>query len=267
MRAGVIAKKVGMTRYYNTEGSHIPVTLLQLDACQVVDVRTEEKNGYNAVLVGAGSAKPKNVSKSVKGVFAKAKVSPKAKLAEFRVAGDALLKPGSELSVNHYVIGQQVDLVGTSKGKGFAGGMKRHGFGGLEATHGVSISHRSHGSTGQCQDPGRVFKGKKMAGHLGDVRVTSQNVEIVDIDEELGIIAVNGAVPGAKGGYILISDAKKYARPAEAPYPAGLKEANAKPKAAEKPEESAEAENKNDDSAESNNKDVETKEQGVNNGS
>lgn len=222
MRTGLITKKIGMSRFYADNGQHIPVTLLQAEGCQVVAVKTEEKDGYNAVQLGLGDAKIKRVSKAIRGHHAKAKVEPKAKLAEFRVSSDALLNPGDTLSVNHFIPGQYVDVAGTSIGKGFAGGMKRHNFGGLEATHGVSISHRSHGSTGQCQDPGKVFKGKKMAGHMGDTRVTIQNLEIISVDESTGVIVVCGAVPGAKGGYVYVSDAVKRARPSSAPYPAAL---------------------------------------------
>jgi len=239
VRTGVIATKVGTSRFFNSVGGNIPVTLLKLEACQVVDVKTEDKNGYDALQVGAGVAKVKNVSKPLRGHFAKSKVEPKAKLVEFRVSPDALLSVGDELTAGHYVIGQCVDVVGTSKGKGFAGGMKRHNFRGLEATHGVSVSHRSHGSTGQCQDPGRVFKGKKMAGHLGDERVTIQNLEVVDTDVDQGLIVVCGSVPGAKGSYVYISDAIKKARPAEAPFPAGLKAAANNDAKAENAEDAA----------------------------
>jgi large subunit ribosomal protein L3 len=242
MRTGVIATKLGMSRYYHESGKDIPVTLLQVNNCQVVAVRTQEKDGYNAVQLGAANAKVKNVSKSQRGHFAKAKVEPKRNVVEFRVQSEALLEPGQELSASHYVSGQYVDVTGTSKGKGFAGGMKRHGFGGLEATHGVSISHRSHGSTGQCQDPGRVFKGKKMAGHLGDVRVTTQNIEVIDVDEENNIIIVCGAVPGAKGGFVEVSDAVKRARPAEAPFPAAIKGAQAEAAEADVKQAAPEAE-------------------------
>ena len=227
MRSGVIATKLGNSRLYR-EGVNVPVTLLKLESCQVTAVKTEEKDGYNAVQLGAGKAKVKNVNKSLRGHFAKAKVEPKSKLKEFRVSEDAILEVGQEITAEHYVVGQFVDVTGASKGKGFAGGMKRHGFGGLEATHGVSISHRSHGSTGQCQDPGKVFKGKKMAGHLGDVKVTQQNLVVMDTDVEQGIVIVNGSVPGAKGGYVYISDSVKRARPAEAPYPAAVKGAASK---------------------------------------
>lgn len=236
MRTGVIAKKIGMSRYFTEEGAHYPVTLLKMESCQVVSVKTEEKDGYNAVQLGVGEAKTKNVSKALRGHFAKAKITPKQKLAEFRVAKDALLNPGDEISPAHYVTGQIIDVAGTTKGKGFSGGMKRHGFGGLEATHGVSISHRSHGSTGQCQDPGRVFKGKKMAGQYGNVNKTVQNLQVVETDEENGIIVVYGAVPGPKDGYVFVTDANKFARHPEAPYPAGIKGAVNKNTEADKAE-------------------------------
>lgn len=222
-RSGLIAQKVGMTRVFTEKGQHVPVTVLKVDACQVVSVKTTETDGYTAVQLGAGQKKAKNVSKAMRGHFSKTKVEPKAKVAEFLVSEDCLLEAGAELSANHFVAGQFVDLVGTSIGKGFAGAMKRHNFGGLEATHGVSISHRSHGSTGQCQDPGRVFKGKKMAGHMGNVRTTVQSLEVVSTDEDRGLILVKGSAPGAKGGWLLISDAKKKALPADVPTPAALK--------------------------------------------
>ena len=222
MRSGVIAKKLGMTRLFNEAGQHVPVTVLQLDGVQVVSVRSQERDGYTAVQLGAGTAKVKRVSKAMRGHFAKASVLPKRKLAEFRVSEDAVLEPGATLSAGHYVAGQKIDIAGTSQGKGFAGAMKRHNFGGLRASHGVSVSHRSHGSTGQCQDPGKVFKGKKMAGQMGNVRVTTQNLQIVSVDEEDNVILVHGAVPGPKGGWVLVSDAIKVARPGEAPFPAGL---------------------------------------------
>jgi len=227
MRTGLIAKKLGMSRLYTPEGQHVPVTVLQVEGCQVVATRTVERDGYCAVQLGVGQVKTKNVSKAMRGHFAKAEVEPKRKLAEFRVGADGLLAVGAELSVGHFVPGQFVDVVGTSIGKGFAGGMKRHNFGGLRASHGVSVSHRSHGSTGNRQDPGRTFKGKKMAGHLGDVRVTVQNLRIVSTDEARGLIFVRGAVPGSADGYVLVSDAKKRARPKEAPFPAALKGAPA----------------------------------------
>ena len=222
MRSGVIARKLGMTRIFNDAGRHVPVTVLKMDDVQVVSHLTAEKNGYTALQLGAGSAKAKNVSKAMRGHFAKASVLPKAKLAEFRVAEDALVEVGSTLAPSHFVAGQKVDVAGTSQGKGFAGAMKRHNFGGLRASHGVSISHRSHGSTGQCQDPGKVFKGKKMAGHMGAERVTTQNLEIVAVDDTQGIILIEGAVPGSKNSWVLISDAFKKVHPEEAPFPAGL---------------------------------------------
>lgn len=224
MRTGLIAEKVGMTRIFTPQGSHIPVTVLKLDACEVVAVRTDENDGYNAVQLGVGKAKAKRVNKAMRGHFAKARVEAKKHIAEFRVSEDGLLDVGQELSAKHFVAGQFVDVCGTSIGKGFAGAMKRHNFSGLRASHGVSISHRSLGSTGQSQDPGRVFKGKKMAGHLGDKQVTVQNLEIVATDEERGLILIKGAVPGAQGGIVLVRDAVKRAAPAELPFPAALKE-------------------------------------------
>jgi large subunit ribosomal protein L3 len=225
MRAGVIAQKVGMTRVFTGEGEHVPVTVLKLESCQVVDVRTSEKHGYDAVQLGVGKAKVKNLSKAVRGHFAKAKVEPKRKMVEFRVSSDALLDVGAEIGANHFVAGQRVDVRGTSIGKGFAGSMKRHNFAGLEASHGVSISHRSHGSTGNRQDPGRTFPGKKMAGHLGDKHSTVLNLTVVSTDAERGLILVRGAVPGADGGWVLVSDAKKKALPKDVPMPAGLRAA------------------------------------------
>ena len=215
MRSGVIAQKVGMTRIYTDAGEHVPVTVLRMESCQVVAQRTEEKNGYTAVQLGAGVAKVKNVSKAQRGHFAKAKVEPKKKLAEFRVSKENLLEVGAELSAEHFVVGQFVDVVGTTIGKGFAGSMKRWNFGGLRATHGVSVSHRSHGSTGNRQDPGRTFPGKKMAGHLGVERVTQQNLKIVQTDADQGLIYVHGAVPGHEGAYVLVKDAVKRALPKE----------------------------------------------------
>jgi large subunit ribosomal protein L3 len=193
IRSGVIAKKMGMTRLFMEDGKQIPVTVLQLDNLQVVAQRTEEKDGYTAVQLGAGSAKAKRTSAAMRGHFAAAKVEPKRKVAEFRVNADALIEVGAEISADHYLEGQYVDVAGTSIGKGFQGAMKRWNFGGLRATHGVSISHRSHGSTGQCQDPGRVFKGKKMAGHMGAARVTTQNLQVVKTDAARGLIMVKGA--------------------------------------------------------------------------
>ncbi|GGE36245.1 50S ribosomal protein L3 [Actibacterium pelagium] len=225
MRSGVIAKKVGMTRLFMEDGKQIPVTVLQLDNLQVVAQRTAETDGYTAVQLGAGSAKAKRTSAPMRGYFAKANVAPKRKLAEFRVAPENLIAVGEEISADHYLEGQYVDVSGTSIGKGFAGAMKRHNFGGLRATHGVSISHRSHGSTGQCQDPGRVFKGKKMAGHMGAARVTTQNLQVVKTDAERGLVFIKGAVPGAKGGWVTVKDAVKKAAPEGLAYPAALKSA------------------------------------------
>ncbi|MBM3597875.1 MAG: 50S ribosomal protein L3 [Alphaproteobacteria bacterium] len=222
MRTGLIAQKMGMSRVFADDGSHVPVTVLKVDACQVVAVRTKDKDGYTAVQLGVGKAKVKNVSKPMRGHFAKAKVEPKRKLVEFRVDDKGLLEVGAELSVEHFLPGQFVDVAGTSIGKGFAGVMKRWNFAGLEASHGVSISHRSHGSTGNRQDPGRTFPGKKMAGHLGDKRITVQNLKIVSTDAARGLIMIKGAVPGAKGGYVLVTDAKKRKAPKEAPVPAAL---------------------------------------------
>ena len=229
-RTGLIVRKEGMTRIFDEDGRHIGVTVLKLDECQVVSVCTQERNGYNSVQLGAGKAKIKRTSKANRGHFAKAKVEPKKKLAEFRVSNENLPPVGAELSVNHFVVGQYVDVCGTSIGKGFAGAMKRHNFGGMRATHGVSISHRAHGSTGQCQDPGKVFKGKKMAGQMGNERVTTQNLKVVAVDEEEGLILVSGAVPGAKSGWVLITDAVKKPLHEDAPLPAGIKETAAPPK-------------------------------------
>jgi large subunit ribosomal protein L3 len=223
MRAGLIARKLGMTRVFTDAGEHVPVTVLQVDKCEVVAVRTPEKDGYSAVQLGVGSAKVKNTSKAMRGHFAKAKVEPKRKVGEFRVPPEAALPVGAEIGADHFVAGQRVDVVGTSIGKGFAGAMKRHNFGGLRATHGVSISHRSHGSTGNRQDPGRTFPGKKMAGHLGDRRVTTLNLKVVSTDAERGLILVQGSVPGAEGGYVLVRDAVKRKAPEGLPFPAALR--------------------------------------------
>ena len=223
LRSGVIAKKLGMTLLFLEDGRQVPVTVLQLDNLQVVAQRTAEKDGYTAVQLGAGAAKAKRTTAAMRGHFAKANVAPKRKIAEFRVSPENMIGVGEELTADHYFEGQFVDIAGTSIGKGFAGAMKRHNFGGLRASHGVSISHRSHGSTGQCQDPGKVFKGKKMAGHLGAVRVTTQNLEIVRTDADRGLIMVKGAVPGSKGGWVTIKDAVKKPAHADAPHPAGLK--------------------------------------------
>ena len=222
MRTGLLAKKLGMTRLFKDDGTHVPVTVLHIDDVQVVAARTEAKDGYNAVQVGWGRAKPKRVSKPNKGHFARAKVEPKKKLVEFRVAAEALLEPGVALTAAHFVVGQRVDVCGMTKGKGFAGAMKRWNFAGLEASHGVSISHRSHGSTGNRQDPGKTFKNKKMAGHLGVERVTTLSLEVAAVDAGRGLVMVKGAVPGAKGGFVRVRDAVKRARPEAAPYPAAV---------------------------------------------
>lgn len=245
MRTGVLAKKVGMTRVFAEDGAHVPVTVLSLEGCHVLGVRTNEdreveikkkgkaagkvtrNDGYTAVVLGAGSRKAKNTPKPQRGQFAKAKSEPTAIVREFRVPGDMLLEVGAEITADHYVPGQKIDVVGTTKGKGFAGSMKRWNFGGLRATHGVSISHRSHGSTGQRQDPGKVFKGKKMAGHLGMERVTVQNLEVVRTDPERGLILVKGAVPGAENSWVEIRDAVKSALPEGAPSPAAIRGAGA----------------------------------------
>lgn len=242
MRTGVIAKKVGMTRVFSADGAHVPVTVLSLEDCQVVGVRTKETrhtdvkkrgevvgkvdrtDGYTAVVLGAGARKAKNIAKAQRGQFAKAGVEPKAMVREFRVSDDMLLEVGARISAAHFVPGQKVDISGVTKGRGFTGAIARWRFGGLRATHGVSVSHRSHGSTGQRQDPGRTFRGKKMAGHYGVERVTTQNLEIVRTDPERGLILVKGAVVGAENGWVEIRDAMKYGSPAEAPKPAGLRD-------------------------------------------
>ncbi|MEM8573364.1 MAG: 50S ribosomal protein L3 [Pseudomonadota bacterium] len=251
MRSGVIAQKVGMTRIFTDAGEHIPVTVLRLENCQVVGQRTAEKNGYTAVQLGAGRAKVKRLTRAQRGGFAVANVEPKRKVAEFRVSPENMIDVGAEITADHFVEGQFVDASGTSIGKGFAGGMKRHGFGGLRASHGVSINHRSLGSTGQCQDPGKVFKGKKMAGHMGDVSVTTQNLRVVKTDAERGLIMIRGAVPGAKGGWVLLRDAVKRTLPDGAPVPGAIrksaedlapaKETAATEAAAEAPAEAGEA--------------------------
>ena len=223
MRCGLVAQKVGMTRVFNDAGEHVPVTVLKVDTLQVVAVRSEEKDKYTAVQLGYGKAKVKNVTQPMRGHFAKAKVEPKKKLIEFRVAKDAVLEVGAELVPSHFVPGQFVDVVGTTIGRGFTGSMVRWNFHGLEASHGVSVSHRSHGSTGNRQDPGRTFPGKKMAGHLGSERVTTQNLKVVATDVEQGLIMIQGAVPGHEGTFILIKDAVKRKLPKEAPFPAALK--------------------------------------------
>jgi large subunit ribosomal protein L3 len=247
MRSGVIAQKVGMTRIFTDAGEHIPVTVLRLDRCQVLGHRTSEKNGYTALQLGAGRPKVKRLTRAARGHFAVANVEPKRKLAEFRVSPDNLIEVGAEFTADHFVEGQYVDVSGTSIGKGFAGAMKRHGFGGLRASHGVSVSHRSHGSTGQRQDPGKVFKGKKMAGQLGNVNVTTQNLRVIKTDTERGLIMIGGAVPGAKGGWVLLRVAVKRASPDAAPKPGAFRKGDqsgqAKQAKAEKAEQAEKTEN------------------------
>lgn len=236
MRTGLIAQKVGMTRLFSEEGAHVPVTVLKVDKCEVVSVRTTERDGYTAVQLGVGAAKIKNVTKAMRGHFAKANVVPKRKLAEFRVSADAVLELGVELGADHFVAGQFVDVTGTTIGKGFAGSMKRWNFHGLRATHGVSVSHRSHGSTGNRQDPGRTFPNKKMAGHLGVEQVTIQNLRVVATDADKGLVMVRGAVPGNDGGYVLIRDAVKRKAPRDLPFPAAVRGRAAADEAAERKE-------------------------------
>ncbi len=248
MRTGLIAQKVGMTRVFDADGAHVPVTVLKVDGCYVTGQRTADKDGYVALQLGAGAAKVNRVSKPERERFAKAKVAPRKRLVEFRVADDALIEVGSELGADHFVPGQFVDVSGTSIGKGFAGAMKRWGFGGMRASHGVSISHRAHGSTGNNQDPGKVFKNKKMAGHMGDRRVTTQNLEVVKVDVERGLILVRGAVPGSEGGWVTVRDAVKRKLPDSAPFPGAVKtaapaeEAQSEPAAEAPAEETAAAE-------------------------
>lgn len=243
MRSGVIVQKLGMTRIFTDAGEHIPVTVLKLDSCQVVGHKTVEKNGYTALQLGVGTAKVKRLTKADRGQFAVAKVEPKRKVVEFRVSPENLVGIGEEIIADHYFAGQYVDVAGTSIGKGFAGAMKRHNFGGLRASHGVSVSHRSHGSTGQCQDPGKVFKGKKMAGQMGNERVTVQNLQIVKTDTDRGLIMVKGAVPGAKGGWVMLQDAVKKPAAENAIFPAALRSAAAEAaKAAAEAEAAAAAE-------------------------
>ena len=222
MRTGVIAKKLGMARFFDEGGVHVPVTVLSLDGCQVTGQRTQDKDGYVALQLGAGAKKAKNTSKALRGHFAKAQVEPKREVVEFRVSEDNLIEVGAEFTADHFVAGQKVDVTGLTVGKGFAGAMKRWNFGGMRATHGVSVSHRAHGSTGNRQDPGKTFKNKKMAGHLGVERVTTQNLEVAGVDAEKGLLLIKGAVPGAKGGYVMIRDAEKRARHADAPFPAAV---------------------------------------------
>jgi large subunit ribosomal protein L3 len=226
MRSGVIAQKVGMTRIFTDAGEHVPVTVLKMEKLQVLSQRTDDKHGYTAIQVGAGTRKPSRLTKSDRGTFAVANVEPKRKLAEFRVSPENLIEVGAEITADHFVPGQFVDVTGTSQGKGFQGAMKRWNFGGLRATHGVSVVHRSHGSTGQRQDPGKVFKGKKMAGHLGDERVTTQNLVVAKIDVERGLLMIRGAVPGSKGGWVVVRDAVKKKPHAEAPTPGAFKPAS-----------------------------------------
>lgn len=243
MRSGVIAQKMGMTRLFTEAGEHVPVTVLRLAQCQVIAHRSKDKDGYVALQLGAGSRKVKNVSKPERGRFAIAKVEPKRRLAEFRVSEDALIPVGAEITADHFVVGQYVDVTGTTIGKGFAGGMKRWNFAGLRASHGVSISHRSIGGTGGRQDPGKTFKNKKMPGHLGVERVTTLNLRVVQTDVERGLIMLEGAVPGAKGGWIMVRDAVKKALPKEAPKPGRFRSppAGATPSAAAAPAETAPA--------------------------
>jgi large subunit ribosomal protein L3 len=240
MRTGVIAKKMGMARFFDEAGVHVPVTVLSLEGCQVTGHRTKDKDGYVALQLGAGAKKPKNTSKAMRGHFAKAEVEPKRKLAEFRVSEDNLIDVGAEITADHFVPGQKVDITGSTKGKGFAGGMKRWNFGGLRATHGVSVSHRSLGSTGQRQDPGKTFKGKKMAGQLGNETVTTLNITVWRIDTDRGLILVRGAVPGSEGSFVRIRDAVKSPLPTDAPKPGAFRTANGAPAAAEPAETPAE---------------------------
>ena len=222
MRCGVIARKLGMSRVFNDKGEHVPVTVLRLEDVEVLSTRTLEKDGYLAVQLGFKNKKLKNINKPLKGFFAKAKSEPKEKVVEFRVSEDALLNIGDKIGANHFIPGQKIDVMGISQGKGFAGSMKRHNFGGMQATHGVSISHRAHGSTGNSQDPGRTWKGKKMAGQYGNVRVTTQNITVIKLLENDNLILVEGSVPGSKNGIVTLTDAVKHNLPKEAPFPAGL---------------------------------------------
>lgn len=223
MRCGVIARKLGMSRVFNDNGEHVSVTVLRVEDVEVLSVKSIEKDGYSSVQLGFCNKKPKNISKPLRGVFAKIKSHPKEKVAEFRVSQDAILNVGDKLGVNHFIPGQKVDVVGMSKGKGFSGAMKRHNFGGMQASHGVSISHRSHGSTGNSQDPGRTWKGKKMAGQYGNVRITTQNLKVVKLFEDEDLILIEGSVPGSKNSVVLLRDAIKYKTPEDAPFPAGLR--------------------------------------------
>ena len=228
MRCGVVARKLGMSRIFNDKGEHVPVTILRMEDVEVLSIKSIDKDGYSALQLGFCNKKSKNITKPLRGVFAKVKSHPKEKIAEFRVSENAILKVGDKLGVNHFIVGQKVDVVGITKGKGFSGAMKRHNFGGMQASHGVSISHRSHGSTGNSQDPGRTWKGKKMAGQYGNVRITTQNLKVVKLFEDEEIILIEGSVPGSKNGVVLLRDAIKYKTPKEAPFPAGLRELNKK---------------------------------------
>ena len=223
MRCGVIARKLGMSRIFSNDGEHVSVTVLRIEDVEVLSVKSIAKHGYTSVQLGFGNKKPKNISKPLRGFFAKAKAEPKEKVVEFRVSEDAILNVGDKLGVNHFVTGQKVDVIGVSQGKGFSGAMKRHNFGGMQASHGVSISHRSHGSTGNSQDPGRTWKGKKMAGQYGNVRITTQNLKVVKLLEDDDLILIQGSVPGSKNGVVLIRDAIKHKIPNEAPFPAGFR--------------------------------------------
>ena len=223
MRCGVIARKLGMSRLFTDDGEHVPVTVLRIEDVEVLSIKSIDKDGYTAVQLGFSNKKSKNISKPLRGVFAKAKAEPKEKVVEFRVSEDAVLNVGDKLGVNHFVAGQKVDVIGMSQGKGFSGAMKRHNFGGMQASHGVSISHRSHGSTGNSQDPGRTWKGKKMAGQYGNVRITTQNLKVVKLLEDDNLILIKGSVPGSKNGVVLLRDAIKHKIPNEAPFPAGFR--------------------------------------------
>ena len=240
MRSGVIAQKLGMSRVFTDAGEHIPVTVLKLEGLQVLAHLTEEKHGYTALKLGVGTRKVKHLTKADRGNFAAVKVEPKRKLAEFRVSPENLIEVGAEITADHFVAGQHVDVVGTSQGKGFQGAMKRWNFGGLRASHGVSISHRSHGSTGNSQDPGRVFKGKKMAGHMGHTRITTHNLVVVKTDAKRGLLLIKGAVPGVKGGWVYVSDAVKKPRHKDVPLPGAFKlAADAKSAAAQDTDDAA----------------------------
>ena len=223
MRCGIVARKLGMSRLFTDNGDHVPVTVLRIEDLEVLSIKTVDKDGYTAVQLGFSNKKLKNISKPVRGVFAKAKIEPKEKIVEFRVSKDAILNVGDKLGVNHFVVGQKVDAVGVSQGKGFSGAMKRHNFGGMQASHGVSISHRSHGSTGNSQDPGRTWKGKKMAGQYGNVRITTQNLKVVKLLEDDDLILIQGSVPGSRNGVVLLRDAVKHKTPNDVPFPAGFR--------------------------------------------